>query len=147
MGFLVFPRQINVTRPAPLESHPRTEVAYLFSGSIETIYASLVVLLSYTDHFQREDQWKYAVEFSRDRQRLGFSMQQVEEGTGELEIFPKVLRNVISVTAHWSESNTNSRKPLLNEPSGKSRNSKLTSNRTGRKRIIEFTSCICLIST
>jgi small GTP-binding protein len=87
MGFLVFPSQINVTRPAPPEAHPRTEVAYRFSGSIETIYASLVVRLSYTDHFQREDQWKYAVEFSRDRQRLGFSMRQVEEGTGELEIY------------------------------------------------------------
>lgn len=86
MGFLVFPSQINVTRPAPLAAHPRAEVAYRFSGSIETIYASLVVRLSYTNYFQREDQWKYAVEFSRDRQRLGFSMQQVEEGTGELEI-------------------------------------------------------------
>jgi len=70
-----------------LAAHPRTEVAYRFSGSIETIYASLVVRLSYTNYFQREDQWKYAVEFSRDRQRLGFSMQQVEEGTGELEIY------------------------------------------------------------
>jgi small GTP-binding protein len=60
MGYLVFPSQINVTRPAPAEEHPRTEVAYRFSGSIETIYASLVVRLSYTDHFRREDQWKYA---------------------------------------------------------------------------------------
>jgi hypothetical protein len=87
MGFLVFPSQINVTRPAPIATHPRTEVAYQFSGSIETIYASLVVRLSYTNYFLPEDHWKYAVEFSRDRQRLGFSMQQVEEGTGELEIY------------------------------------------------------------
>jgi len=87
MGYLVFPSQINVTRPAPTDAHPRTEVAYRFSGSIETIYASLVVRLSYTDHFHREDQWKYAVEFSRDSHRLGFSMRQVEEGTGELEIY------------------------------------------------------------
>ncbi|HEX3044472.1 MAG TPA: metallophosphoesterase [Bacillota bacterium] len=87
MGYLVFPSQINVTRPVPPEEHPRTEVAYRFSGSIETIYASLVVRLSHTDHFQREDQWKYAVEFSRDEIRLGFAMRQVEEGTGELEIY------------------------------------------------------------
>ena len=87
MGYLVFPSQINVTRPPPAEEHPRTEVAYRFSGSIETIYASLVVRLSYTDYFRREDQWKYAVEFSRDGNRLGFSMRQVEEGTGELEIY------------------------------------------------------------
>jgi len=87
MGNLVFPSQINVTRQAPDETHPRTEVAYRFSGSIETIYASLVVRLSYTDYFRREDQWKYAVEFSCDGNRLGFSMRQIEEGTGELEIY------------------------------------------------------------
>jgi small GTP-binding protein len=87
MGLLVFPSQISGTRPAPEETHPRTEVAYRFSGGIETIYASLVVRLSYTEYFRREDQWKYAVEFSRDGQRLGFSMQQIEEGTGELEIY------------------------------------------------------------
>ena len=87
MGYLVFPSQINVTRLPPGEAHPRTEVAYRFSGSIETIYASLVVRLSYTDYFRREEQWKYAVEFSRSGSRLGFSMQQVKEGTGELEIY------------------------------------------------------------
>ncbi len=87
MGYLVFPSQINVTRLPPTEALPRTEVAYRFSGGIETIYASLVVWLSYTDYFRREDQWRYAVEFSRDGHRLGFSMQQVEEGTGELEIY------------------------------------------------------------
>jgi GTPase SAR1 family protein/predicted phosphodiesterase/RNase P subunit RPR2 len=87
MGYLVFPRQINVTRLPPIEAHPRTEVAYCFSGDIETIYASLVVRLSYTDYFRREDQWRYAVEFSRNGHRLGFSMQQIEEDTGELEIY------------------------------------------------------------
>jgi len=87
MGNLVFPSQINVTRQAPDDLHLRTEVAYRFSGSIETIYASLVVRLSYTNHFRREDQWKYAVEFSRAGNRLGFSMRQIEEGTGELGIY------------------------------------------------------------
>lgn len=87
MGYLVFPSQINVTRHAPENEHPRTEVAYRFSGSIETIYASLVVRLSYTDYFRRQDQWKHAVEFSLGGNRLGFSMRQIEEGTGELEIY------------------------------------------------------------
>ncbi|MCP4592857.1 MAG: hypothetical protein GY842_19145, partial [bacterium] len=87
MGQLVFPSQINVTCPTPPEEQPRAEVVYRFSGSIEAIYASLVVRLSYTEYFKREDQWKYAVEFSRDDNRLGFAMQQVEEGTGELEVY------------------------------------------------------------
>jgi small GTP-binding protein len=87
MGYLVFPSQLNVTRPTPQEPHPRADVTYRFSGSIETIYASLVVRLSYTNYFRREDQWKYAVEFSRGKERLGFSMHQAEEGTGEMEIY------------------------------------------------------------
>jgi small GTP-binding protein len=87
MGLLVFPSQINITRPKPAEMQLRTEVAYRFSGSIETIYASLVVRLSYTDYFHREDQWKYAVEFSRSGARLGFAMHSIEEGTSELEIY------------------------------------------------------------
>ena len=87
MGYLVFPSQINLTRQAAVQAHPRTEVSYRFSGSIETIYASLVVRLNYTDYFRREDQWKYAVEFSRGGNQLGFSMRQIEEGTGELEIY------------------------------------------------------------
>ncbi len=87
MGYLVFPSQINVNRLPASEGHPRTDVAYRFSGSIETIFASLVVRLSYTDYFHREGQWKYAVEFSRNSVLLGFSMRQIEEGTGELEIY------------------------------------------------------------
>lgn len=86
MGLLVFPSQINVTLPALEGTHPRTEVSYRFSGSIEAIYASLVVRLSYTNYFHREDLWKYAVEFSRCNYRLGFSMHQAEE-TGELDIY------------------------------------------------------------
>src|SRR5262249_40752876 len=62
-------------------------VSYRFSGNIETIYASLVVRLSYTDYFHREDQWKHAVEFSRGEHRLGFAIHELEAGTGELEIY------------------------------------------------------------
>lgn len=99
MGLLVFPSQINLTRPAPPEAHPQIEVAYRFSGALETIFASLVVRLSYTDYFRREDQWKYAVEFSREGKRLGFSMKPMEEGTGELEIYFQVgIRDFDRVT-------------------------------------------------
>lgn len=87
MGMLVFPSQLNKVRPAYGDEHPPTEVTYQFSGSVESIYASLVVRLSYTRDFQREHLWKYAAEFSRNGDRLGFSMYQVEEGTSELEIY------------------------------------------------------------
>lgn len=87
MGLLVFPSQINVLRPdRPAERLP-AEVTYRFSGSIEAIYATLVVRLSRTDHFRLEDQWCYAAEFSRDDHRLGFAVTQLEEGTGNLEVY------------------------------------------------------------
>lgn len=87
VGMLVFPSQINVTRPDPVTQHPRTEITYRFAGSLETIYASLVVRLSHTRYFQRRDQWKYAAEFSRNGHVLGFAMRRIEEGMGELEIY------------------------------------------------------------
>ncbi|MEW6493602.1 MAG: metallophosphoesterase, partial [Cyanobacteriota bacterium] len=87
MGRLVFPSQLNILHRIPVDEHPPTEVTYEFSGSVEAIYASLVVCLSYTQDFQRENLWKYAAEFSREEHHLGFAMQQVAEGTGELEIY------------------------------------------------------------
>lgn len=87
MGLLVFPSQINAVRPErPIERLP-AEVTYRFSGSLEAIYASLVVRLSRTDHFRLEDQWCYAAEFSRGNHRLGFAVTQLEEGTGNLEVY------------------------------------------------------------
>lgn len=87
LGLLVFPSQISITRPATVAGHPPAEVFFEFSGGVETIYASLVVRLSYTEHFMLEDQWRYAVEFSRGGQRLGFNMHQLIEGTGEIEVY------------------------------------------------------------
>lgn len=87
LGYLVFPSQINITRLPPKKDFPRTEVSYRFSGSIEAIYASLVVRLSYTNYFHLVNQWKHAAEFSCDDTRLGFSMKPIDEGTSELEIY------------------------------------------------------------
>ncbi len=86
LGRLIFPSQLNIRQEIPADKHPPTEVTYEFSGSIEAIYASLVVCLSYTKDFEREELWKYAAEFSREGHHLGFAMQQAE-GTGELEIY------------------------------------------------------------
>ncbi len=87
MGMLVFPSQLNAMPKPTKEQYPRTEVSYRFSGSIEETYASLVVRLGYTARFRREEQWKYASEFSLNGLRLGFVMTQVEEGTGQLDIY------------------------------------------------------------
>ena len=87
MGQLVFPSQFRSQRP-PFEAiHPRSEVTYRFAGSVEAIYASLVVSLSYSGYFQLDECWSYAVEFTRNGYQLGFSMRQTGSGEGELDIY------------------------------------------------------------
>jgi predicted phosphodiesterase len=70
-----------------MATDPRAEVTYRFSGAIERTSAYLMVRLSYTGHFKLEDRWRYAAEFSRRNERLGFAMREVEEEVGELEIY------------------------------------------------------------
>jgi hypothetical protein len=57
-SYLVFPELINLKKPS-LENEPQTEddMAYTVSGAVENVYASLVVLLGYTNTFTRTNQW------------------------------------------------------------------------------------------
>ena len=58
-SYLVFPELINLKKPV-LENEQQTEdgVAYTVSGATENVYASLVVLLGYTQTFTRTNQWQ-----------------------------------------------------------------------------------------
>ncbi|HEY0320126.1 MAG TPA: TIR domain-containing protein, partial [Pyrinomonadaceae bacterium] len=58
-SYLVFPELINLKKPL-LETEQPTEdgVSYTLSGAVENVYASLVVLLGYTQTFTRTDQWR-----------------------------------------------------------------------------------------
>ena len=58
-AYLVFPELINLTRPSIPEDSPTEDgVAYTVSGSVENVYASLVVLLGYTQTCTRTSQWR-----------------------------------------------------------------------------------------
>ncbi len=87
MGMLVFPSHINVLRPVSQKTLPRFEVTYHFSGSVDAIYATLVVRLSHTKQFKRLSLWKNSVEFSRGDGRLGIFSREIEEGTNALDIY------------------------------------------------------------
>lgn len=56
---LIFPELIN-ERPPLLTDATRLidDVTYVVTGSIENVYASLVVLLGYTNVLRRKDQWR-----------------------------------------------------------------------------------------
>jgi len=57
--YLVFPELINLKKPVLEDDKPTEDgVAYTVSGAIENVYASLVVLLGYTETFTRTNQWR-----------------------------------------------------------------------------------------
>ncbi len=58
-AYLVFPELINLKKPLIGDDTPTEDgVAYTVSGAIENVYASLVVLMGYTQTFTRTNQWR-----------------------------------------------------------------------------------------
>jgi small GTP-binding protein len=55
--YLVFPELINLKKPREDEAATEDGVAYVVSGPVENVFASLVVLLGYTHTFIRTAQW------------------------------------------------------------------------------------------
>jgi len=87
-GLLIFPTQL--TREKPDRSQPvETEMVYQFDGPILNIYATLVVRLSHSSVFEREDMWMNCVEFSvhGGLGRCGLFLKYIQEGRAELTLF------------------------------------------------------------
>ncbi len=94
-SYLVFPELINLKKPAS-EDEQQTEdgAAYTVSGSVENVYASLVVLLGYTQTFTRTDQWRNQARYEvGDGLICGF--RQDDERDGELNFVLYFGSNVI----------------------------------------------------
>jgi small GTP-binding protein len=85
LAYLVFPELINLKMPPVEEPEPPVEgVAYTVSGAVENVYASLVVLLGYTQTFTRTAQWKAQARYEVDGGAVcGF--RQEAERDGELD--------------------------------------------------------------
>jgi small GTP-binding protein len=84
-AYLVFPELINLKKPL-VEEEVLCEdgVAYTVSGSVENVYASLVVLMGYTQTFTRTNQWRNQARYEMGQ---GFvcGFRQEEERAGELD--------------------------------------------------------------
>jgi len=86
-GQLVFPSKFNRKLPE-YPRPPIREVAYLFSGPIEDIYATLVVRIVYSGAFEMKDLWKNAAEFRDTMEReCGFILKSPNEGYGIISVF------------------------------------------------------------
>ncbi|MCB9316264.1 MAG: TIR domain-containing protein [Lewinellaceae bacterium] len=84
-SLLVFPSLINEKRPKTADIVTEDDVSYLIKGSVENVYASLVVLLGYTSHFTRKNQWQNQAQYElKSKQVCGF--RQLEEHEGEIEL-------------------------------------------------------------
>lgn len=58
-AYLVFPELINMKKPFIGDDIPIEDgMAYTVDGAVENVYASLVVLMGYTQNFTRTNQWQ-----------------------------------------------------------------------------------------
>ncbi len=106
---LVFPSLINQKRPA-LDKVPMVEdVSYTVTGAVENIYASLVVLLGYTNMFTRIHHWQNQAQYEigggvrmaeaeREARMELCGFHKLEEREGELEL-------VLSFSRYTQEAN------------------------------------------
>jgi small GTP-binding protein len=86
---LVFPELMNLKKPLNEEEKPTVEdVSYTVTGTNENTYASLVVLLGYTNAFQRTDQWHNQARYEfQDGLVCGFRRTGDQDGEIDFVLF------------------------------------------------------------
>lgn len=85
---LVFPSLINEKRPRTMDIETEDDVSYLVQGAVENVYASMVVLLGYTEHFTRKHQWQNQAQYElKENQVCGFRQSSEHEGEIELSLY------------------------------------------------------------
>ncbi len=83
--FLVFPSLINEKRPKDEDFTQIEGASYRVKGAVENVYASLVVMLGYTNTFIRTHQWQNQAQYEMgDGEICGF--QQTDNRDGEIEL-------------------------------------------------------------
>ncbi|HLM54995.1 MAG TPA: TIR domain-containing protein [Pyrinomonadaceae bacterium] len=83
-SYLVFPELINQKRPLADEEPTEEGPAYVVSGAVENLFASLTILLGYTQTFTRRNQWQNQARYvMADGSVCGF--RQDAEREGELD--------------------------------------------------------------
>ncbi|MBX6752326.1 MAG: hypothetical protein IRY85_22140, partial [Micromonosporaceae bacterium] len=92
--YLVFPELINLHRPTYADHAPVEEaIAYGVTGAVENLYASIVVILGYTNTFSRTDQWRNHARYTVG-DGLECELRVETEGPGELTLVVSFGRDV-----------------------------------------------------
>jgi uncharacterized CHY-type Zn-finger protein len=96
-SLLVFPAYFRRERPA-LTDHPPAYVRYVFSGSLDEVYTTLVVRLHHTESFERDQLWRDAADFKTPvtNLRVGISLERLPESWGAITVYidPKISSDV-----------------------------------------------------
>lgn len=86
--FLVFPSLINEKRPLIGDVEIIEDISYVISGATQNVYASLVVLLGYTNTFTRTHQWQDQAQYELEPGQIcGFRLVAEREGRIELVLY------------------------------------------------------------
>jgi small GTP-binding protein len=84
---LVFPSYFRRERPE-LGEHPAVFVTYRFTGSLDEIYATLVVRLHHTRALETHQLWRFAADFvTPSGKRVGLKMTKGAEGAADLSVY------------------------------------------------------------
>jgi hypothetical protein len=96
-ALLIFPELINEKPPALAAlADASDDVSYVIEGNIENVYASLVVLLGYTNILTRRDQWQNRAEYDMDGVRAGFRQERSRADRIELTLYFDVGTSEVS---------------------------------------------------
>ena len=83
---LIFPTFFNRELPDD-PGLPTPYIEYTFTGSLETLYATLIVRLQYTEVFRYHKLWKYAAEYRTPTDKpMGLKATRLQEGSAQLRI-------------------------------------------------------------
>ena len=84
---LVFPSQLTRENPDLPDPAGKSSV-FEFEGALANVYATLVVRLSHSGVFQKQDMWKNAVTFAtKGSGKFGIFLSELDEGKGTITTF------------------------------------------------------------
>lgn len=86
--FLIFPSLINQNKPQINDVPVIEATAYTATGATENVYATLVVLLGYTNTFTRTHQWRNQAQYEMGKGQIcGFRLAEEREGQIDLILY------------------------------------------------------------
>ena len=86
VSFLIFPSLINKKQLIDESVETFDDVSYRINGAVENVYASMVVLLGYTNWFVRTNTWKNQASYGLDGDEICGFRKEVTNRDAEIEL-------------------------------------------------------------